>query len=130
MTELVKDTKIEDDEEEFIDETLAERLWGLSEMFPDSVRSTCSTAANFSWNSTKVCFKFGRSALWILASSFTILILPVMFEKERASMHEQQLQQQRQILLGPNTAVSGSGSGQGVMGMMPPGLTPTVASSP
>lgn len=85
--------------QEFVDESLAERLWGLTEMFPESVRSVCSTATSFTWNSTKVCFKFSRNAMWILASSFTILILPVMFEKERASMQEQQLQQQRQVTL-------------------------------
>lgn len=128
MTEIVKDVRTADDDEEFIDETLVERLWGLTEMFPESVRSACSTVTSFTWDSTKVCFKFSRNAMWILASSFTILILPVMFEKERASMQEMQLQQQRQILLGPNTAVSGQG--QSVMGMMPPGLTPSVASSP
>ncbi|KAL4240346.1 Mitochondrial import receptor subunit TOM22 [Mactra antiquata] len=127
MAELVKDVKaIEDEEEEFIDESLAERLWGLTEMFPESVRNACSMATDLSWATTKASLKFGRSAIWVLASSVTILVLPVLCEKERAAMQEQQLQQQRQILLGANTAVSG----QSGMNMPPlPNLTaapPTV----
>lgn len=121
MTEQGREIRAVDDDDDFEDETLAERLWGLTEMFPESLRSACSAVSSFTWNSTKVGLRFGRSALWVIASSFTILILPVMFEKERAAMQEQQLQQQRQILLGPNTAVSGSGGhGSSVMGMAPP----------
>ena len=85
--------------QEFVDETLAERLIGLTEMFPERVRNSCTTVTSFTWKSSKFCFSFGRSALWAVASSFTILILPVLFEKERVTMQEQQLQQQRQVLV-------------------------------
>jgi import receptor subunit TOM22 len=85
--------------QEFIDESLSERFWALSEMFPDSVRNACSKVSDITLKSTKIGYRFSRNAFWILASSFTILILPVMFEKERAAMEEQQRQQQTQVLL-------------------------------
>ncbi|XP_070187141.1 mitochondrial import receptor subunit TOM22 homolog isoform X2 [Littorina saxatilis] len=108
------------------DETLAERLWGLTEMFPEPMQKAVSGVLTLSVAAIKSGYSLGRSALWIAASSATIMVLPVVFESERAQQHEQQLQQQRQILLGPNAAVSGT-SGQNLlpgMGMVPPGMAP------
>ncbi|KAF7204848.1 mitochondrial import receptor subunit TOM22 homolog [Nothobranchius furzeri] len=107
--------EIDDDEDEDLDETLVERLWGLTEMFPDSVRSAADVSAQCSVSLLKKFYSFSRSALWVGTTSFMILVLPVVFETERLQLEQQQLQQQRQILLGPNTAVSG-----GMPGMMPP----------
>ncbi|ESP03780.1 hypothetical protein LOTGIDRAFT_110138, partial [Lottia gigantea] len=104
-----------------IDETLSERLMGLTEMFPEGVRKTCGSAVSLSFSLAKTSFTLGRGLLWVLASSATILILPVMFESEMAQMKEQELQQQRQMLLGPNAAVSGSQLPPGMAGM-PPGM--------
>ncbi|ELU15706.1 hypothetical protein CAPTEDRAFT_175243 [Capitella teleta] len=103
-----------DDADEFDDEdeTIGERLWGLTEMFPESVRSLSSSATSMSISGSKWMYQTTRSLMWVLASSATILALPVMFESERAQMEEQQLQQQRQIMLGPNAALSGQ---QGMM---------------
>lgn len=103
---------MEDDDDlddEDLDETLSERLWGLTEMFPERLRSVTAGVTQLSWNGTKWLYEVGRVGLWVAASSATILALPVMFETERAQMEEQQLQQQRQILLGPNAAVAGAG---------------------
>ncbi|ELK38596.1 Mitochondrial import receptor subunit TOM22 like protein [Myotis davidii] len=50
---------------------------------------------------------FSRAALWIGTTSFMILVLPVVFETEKLQMEQQQQLQQRQILLGPNTGLSG-----------------------
>ena len=80
-----------------LDETLVERLIGLSEMFPERVRNFTYNFASFSVSGTKSLYSSGRSLLWVLASSACILALPVMFESERAAMEEQQLQQQRQV---------------------------------
>ncbi|XP_013883725.1 mitochondrial import receptor subunit TOM22 homolog [Austrofundulus limnaeus] len=109
--------EIDEDEEEDLDETLVERLWGLTEMFPESVRSAAEVSAQCSVSMLKKFYSFSRSALWVGTTSFMILVLPVVFETERLQLEQQQLQQQRQILLGPNTAVSG-----GMPGMMPPAL--------
>ncbi|XP_028844708.1 mitochondrial import receptor subunit TOM22 homolog [Denticeps clupeoides] len=107
--------EIEDDEDEDLDETLLERLWGLTEMFPDTLRSAAEVSAQCSFSVAKKLYSLSRSALWVGTTSFMILVLPVVFETERLQLEQQQLQQQRQILLGPNTGMSG-----GVPGMMPP----------
>ncbi|XP_030629758.1 mitochondrial import receptor subunit TOM22 homolog [Chanos chanos] len=104
-----------DDEDEDLDETLLERLWGLTEMFPDRLRSAAEVSAQCSLSVAKKLYGFSRSALWVGTTSFMILVLPVVFETERLQLEQQQLQQQRQILLGPNAGMSG-----GMPGMMPP----------
>lgn len=105
----------DDDDDDELDETLMERLWGLTEMFPDTVRNAAEVSANCSVSLAKQFYSFSRAALWVGTTSFMILVLPVVFETERLQLEQQQLQQQRQILLGPNTGMSG-----GMPGMMPP----------
>lgn len=107
--------EIEDDDDEDLDETLMERLWGLTEMFPDTMRTAAEASAHCSVSLAKKLYSFSRSALWVGTTSFMILVLPVVFETERLQLEQQQLQQQRQILLGPNTGMSG-----GMPGLMPP----------
>jgi len=92
------------DDEEFVDETLGERLWGLTEMFPDCVRNATSATTNFTKWATHSLYKFSRSALWVGTSSFMILAIPVVFEQERYNLQQQQEQHQRQLLLGPTAA--------------------------
>ncbi|XP_066563383.1 mitochondrial import receptor subunit TOM22 homolog [Amia ocellicauda] len=104
-----------DEEDEELDETLGERIWGLTEMFPDGLRSAAGVTLDCSFSLAKKMYSFTRSALWVGTTSFMILVLPVVFETERLQLEQQQLQQQRQILLGPNTGMSG-----GMPGMMPP----------
>ncbi|XP_068161790.1 mitochondrial import receptor subunit TOM22 homolog [Antennarius striatus] len=105
----------DDDDDEDLDETLTERLWGLTEMFPDKVRTFADMSAQCSVSLAKMFYSFSRSALWVGTTSFMILVMPVVFETERLQLEQQQLQQQRQILLGPNTGMSG-----GMPGMTPP----------
>ncbi|KRZ77848.1 UNC93-like protein MFSD11 [Trichinella papuae] len=92
-----------------VEETVAERLIGLTEMLPESVQKAiftiCSTASELG----QKLFVFTRSAMWIAASSAMILILPVMFEKDRADFQQMHLQQQSQILFGPGAAAAYSG---------------------
>lgn len=109
---------IEEDDED-LDETLSERLWGLTEMFPSWLRSGVWSLTTNSATGMKNLYGFSRSALWILCSSSVILMAPVVFEVERAQMEEMQKMQQRQILLGPSAAVSGGPSHMG-MPMPPP----------
>ncbi|KAF5273888.1 hypothetical protein FQA39_LY01003 [Lamprigera yunnana] len=97
------------------DETLSERLWGLTEMFPETVRNATYTMAVTTKDSLKGFYGFSRSAFWILFSSSIILFAPVIFEVERVQMEEAQRTHQKQMLLGPNTAVSG-----GALPLMPP----------
>ncbi|XP_048355096.1 mitochondrial import receptor subunit TOM22 homolog [Sphaerodactylus townsendi] len=104
--ELDEEVTEEDDEEE-LDETLAERLWGLTEMFPEGVRTAAGATFDMSLSVAQKMYRFSRAALWIGTTSFMILVLPVVFETEKLQMEQQQQLQQRQILLGPNTGLSG-----------------------
>ncbi|KAG8436486.1 hypothetical protein GDO86_007545 [Hymenochirus boettgeri] len=97
----------EEEEEDELDETLSERLWGLTEMFPESMRTAASVSFDFSVCAARKFYSFSRSALWIGTTSFMILVLPVVFETEKFQMEQQQQLQQRQILLGPSTGMSG-----------------------
>ncbi|XP_065211194.1 mitochondrial import receptor subunit TOM22 homolog [Planococcus citri] len=98
---------LEDDYENEEDETLLERLLGLTEMFPQSVRNLSYGAVVGCKNGVKNFYGFSRSAAWILFSTSTILFAPLMFEIERVQIQTAQLNQQKQVLLGPNSAVSG-----------------------
>ncbi|KAG8192842.1 hypothetical protein JTE90_014622 [Oedothorax gibbosus] len=111
---------IEDDPD--IDESLGERLWGLTEMFPESIRNATSALVYGSISGTKSLYSFSRSAVWVFFSTATVLVAPVIFEVERMQLDEVQKQQQRQILLGPS-AVSGGGVHPGLGMPMPPMTT-------
>lgn len=108
----------DDDYDDEPDETLGERLWGLTEMFPAGVRTVSGTVTDFSIASVKTLYKLTCNASWIFFTSSMILFAPVVFEVERAQMEEMQKSQQKQVLLGPGSA--GVGGGPGGMPAMPP----------
>ncbi|XP_037705002.1 mitochondrial import receptor subunit TOM22 homolog [Choloepus didactylus] len=99
--------ELEEDDDEELDETLAERLWGLTEMFPEKVQSVAGATFDLSFFVAQKMYRFSRAALWIGTTSFMILVLPVVFETEKLQMEQQQQLQQQQIPLGPNTGLSG-----------------------
>ena len=79
------------------DETLAERLWGLTEMFPNEVRHFTWSFVNKTYKSVKCLYSFSRTATWIFFSSSIILFAPVIFEIERANMEEVQRREHKQV---------------------------------
>ena len=91
-------------------------------MFPEPVRNVTSTVSYGSLGLVQGAFKLGRAGLWVAATTFTVLILPIICEQERSSLEEQQAQQQRQLLLGPSAASPSAGAGG--PGLMPglPGI--------
>lgn len=97
---------LEDDDDEDLDETLAERLWGLTEMFPESVRNASYSLSTGAVSGAKGFYSFSRSAFWVIFSSSLVLFAPVLLEVERAQMEEQQRNQTKQVLLGPNSAMA------------------------
>lgn len=109
----------DDDYDDEPDETLSERLWGLTEMFPKGVRCVTGAVTDFSVASVKTLYSFTCNASWIFFTSSMILFAPVVFEVERAQMEEMQKSQQKQVLLGPGSAMGGGG-GPGGMPAMPP----------
>merc|ERR1712227_786563 len=110
------DDEDDDDDEDIEDESIVERLCALTEMFPGSVRKSTSWLTNSLISSSKWCYGKSRTIVWAVATSAIILYLPVVLENERSSLEEQQMLQQRQMLLGPNAAVGGAA------GLMPGGM--------
>ncbi|XP_022213890.2 mitochondrial import receptor subunit TOM22 homolog isoform X2 [Drosophila obscura] len=91
------------------DETLSERIIGLTEMFPDSVRNAVVTVGGTSVKTCKGLFSFSRNAAWIFFTTSIIMFAPIVFETERATMEELHRSQQKQVLLGPSSAMASTG---------------------
>lgn len=81
-----------------------ERLYGLTEMFPEPIQTFCGTVSDLSLKTISSLYQFSCSASWIFFTSSMILFAPVIFETERAQMEEMQKSQQKQVLLGPGSA--------------------------
>ncbi|KAK0174707.1 hypothetical protein PV327_010444 [Microctonus hyperodae] len=105
----------EEDEE---DETFFERLIGLTEMLPEDFRNFGYNLGACLSSRLKSLYNLSCSATWVLFSTSAILFAPMIIEIERAQMEEMQRTQQKQVLLGPNTAMTHM-AGPG-MAMAPP----------
>jgi len=101
------DDEDEDEDDDFEDETIFERVTGLSEMFPKGLTSTINSTAFGAVSSVKWLYGASRSLTWVMSSSFAVMFFPMIIEIERLGIEEAQKQQQRQILLGPGAAMSG-----------------------
>lgn len=103
---------VDDDEEDDddIDETLAERLVGLTEMFPGFVRTGSSSLVKGSVSLTCSAYSLARTVSWLVFSSSVLLFMPVMIESERLQLQDQQKAQKNQILLGQGMGTSGAPS--------------------
>lgn len=88
------------------DETVGERLWGLTEMFPESVRNFTASLVDYTQKGIQGIFKVTCTASWIFFTSAMILFAPVVLETERAQINELKRIQQKQTLLGPGAAIS------------------------
>lgn len=119
-SKTVARTNADDSYDDEPDESLGERLWGLTEMFPQPVRAFSGAVTDLTVRSVKGLYSLTCSASWIFFTSSMILFAPVVFEVERAQMEEMQKTQQKQVLLGPGAAVGGGGGGPGGLPAMPP----------
>ncbi|CAF0835441.1 unnamed protein product [Rotaria sp. Silwood1] len=98
-----------DDSEEFEDETLIERLYGLTEMFPNWLQTFFQNSFHYS----KYFGQFIKKTIWFCSSSFIILLLPILVQLEFSQVAEMEAAQTRQILLGPSAQIgSNFGFGQ------------------
>lgn len=104
ITIMNDDIDDDDDDEEFEDETIVERLIGLTEMFPEPVRNYTWKFSTGSYSFAKAFYEFSRSAVWIISTTAIILAAPVLIESEKSQLEEMNRQQQRQILLGPSAS--------------------------
>lgn len=111
---LAKDVLEEDDDED-VDESLLERIWGLTEMFPERLRSTSANTVSSSINLVKGSYELARQVVWVAVSTSVILFAPVMFELERLNVEEMMKQDRNRLVLGPGSAMSGSPAAPGLM---------------
>ncbi|XP_018017452.1 mitochondrial import receptor subunit TOM22 homolog [Hyalella azteca] len=98
---------IEEDDDD-IDESLFERLVGLTEMFPDSVRNVSCCLASNSLKLITNGYSLSRQLVWFTATTSLLLFAPVLFEVERLNAEEMIKQDRNKLVLGPGTAMSGS----------------------
>lgn len=114
----------DDDDSEFEDETLVERLIGLTEMFPDWLRSGTASVFGGTMGVVRGAYSLSCSSAWFAASIMTVCMLPLMLELERNQMEEQEASEHRSMMLGP-----GGVGPQGLAGFQAnmPVLSPAVA---
>ncbi|XP_050709045.1 mitochondrial import receptor subunit TOM22 homolog [Eriocheir sinensis] len=110
----------EQDEDEDLDESIIERVLGLTEMFPERLRTTCSSTLSSSLNLLKGTYELSRQVVWVAVSSSVILFAPVMFELERLNVEEMMKQDRNRLVLGPGSAMSGPPPTPGLMPPPPP----------
>ncbi|XP_069180973.1 mitochondrial import receptor subunit TOM22 homolog [Procambarus clarkii] len=103
------------DDDEDVDESLGERIWGLTEMFPERLRTTSVNAVSTSLNVVKSAYDLTRQVVWIAVSTSVILFAPVMFELERLNVEEMMKQDRNRLVLGPGSAMSGPPIAPGLM---------------
>ena len=99
-----------EEDDDFEDETLMERVVGLTEMFPPGLTKTVSTLGFGSVDVVKWAYSKGRNITWIVFSTAALLFLPVMIESERVGFEEMEKAKRQQILLGPSSAISSAGT--------------------
>jgi hypothetical protein len=78
---------------EFEDETLIERLYGLTEMFPNWLQTLFQNSYQYG----KYFGQFIKKTIWFCSSSFIILILPILVQLEFSQVIETQVAQTRQV---------------------------------
>ena len=87
--------------DELVPESIMERIWGLTEMFPERAQRTTATLTKYTTNALKVSWKFTRSSLWILSTSFAVGVLPLIVVQQRIAFEEMMNEQRKQGLFGP-----------------------------
>ncbi|XP_063595613.1 mitochondrial import receptor subunit TOM22 homolog [Penaeus indicus] len=108
----------DEDEDEDFDESFAERVWGLTEMFPECLRTGSANAVSSSVRLVKGAYDLSRQVVWIAVSTSILLFAPVMFEIERLNVEEMMKQDRNRLVLGPGSAMSGGPPA--APGLMPP----------
>lgn len=118
VSTLPLDEDEEEEEDEEFDESFAERVWGLTEMFPERLRSGSANAVSSSVRLVKGAYDLSRQVVWIAVSTSILLFAPVMFEIERLNVEEMMKQDRNRLVLGPGSAMSGGPPA--APGLMPP----------
>lgn len=73
-----------------IEETLSERLYGLTEMLPPRVWNVLSKSSSFT-------YWLARRSAWVIGTSLALLVLPPFIEQQRLEFEEMQNMQKKQV---------------------------------
>ncbi|KAF2347832.1 Mitochondrial import receptor subunit Tom22 [Trinorchestia longiramus] len=103
-----KPSRAIEENDDDIDESLLERLVGLTEMFPDSLRNATCSLASYSLKLVASGYHLSRHLVWFTATTSLLLVGPVLFEVERINAEEMIKQDRNKLVLGTGTAMSGS----------------------
>uniref|UniRef100_A0A914E1Z9 Mitochondrial import receptor subunit TOM22 homolog n=1 Tax=Acrobeloides nanus TaxID=290746 RepID=A0A914E1Z9_9BILA len=98
--------------EDELNETFLERIEGLKEMFPEPLLKSVSSVANWTTWFASNTFWLTKSAVWVFATTGMIMVLPYALENENAEYQKKESEHQRQVLLGPTSAISSAKAGQ------------------
>ncbi len=74
-----------------IEETLSERLYGLTEMFPPRLIGWCGSGWVWSYWLVRRC-------AWVMGTSMALLVLPPFIEQQRLEFEEMQNMQKKQVI--------------------------------
>ncbi|KAI1724238.1 acyl-CoA oxidase domain-containing protein [Ditylenchus destructor] len=89
---------VPDDE---LEETAWERIEGLKEMFPETLRNNvCSTVSWGQWMTCKTV-SLTKGLVWVVSAASVVTLLPYWIESELSQLEKEQVKQQQQMLLGP-----------------------------
>ena len=83
----------DEDELEDVDETLGERLVGLTEMVPESVFSAATGAL-------KLSYWLVRRGAWVVATTAALAFLPALIEQQRVEAEEFEIVRKKQMMFG------------------------------
>lgn len=84
----------------FEDETVMERIVGLTEMFPEKLRGIVGTTARNTTSLIKQAYSTTRTVAWFVCSTAAILVLPLSLEVERYQYEERLKDQEKNIIFG------------------------------
>ncbi|XP_050438096.1 mitochondrial import receptor subunit TOM22 homolog [Adelges cooleyi] len=82
------------------DETVVERLWALTEMFPKSIRKHTNNLISITKKAIGKTYSFACDYTWCISTAGTLLVLPCLFENECARVKEIQKRSSRKLLFG------------------------------
>ncbi|CAF1263187.1 unnamed protein product [Didymodactylos carnosus] len=103
-----ENTSDDDDTEEFVDETFIERISALKEMFPERVQQIVGKLNSITRETSKFAYTNARSVSWWCVSSFSVLVFPILVQRELLHVAQQIAQEQRSLLLGPQATIGGA----------------------
>lgn len=84
--------------DDFIEESISERIWGLTEMFPEPLIDFTVDAVNTIKSASCSLLSNSKSLIWVATSAMIIIGFPVVIGIETIRIEETNNQQQKQVI--------------------------------